>query len=397
MKIALVAPYDYPYPGGVTEHILQLDREFRRRGYDTRILAACSGQAEPPQSHVIKVSGAVSTFPFSGSNVRVTISPQVYRRVKRILNEEKFDVVHAHEPAAPLVCPAVLRHSQAVNVGTFHAYRETNAVYQMARPFLEPLYKRLDGRVFVSQAVRDFTLPQFPGDYRIIPNGVDVARFADPNLEPIARFNDGRPNLLFVGRLDKRKGFHTLIRAFPYIKQAVPDVRLIVVGAFDDADKKPFVRYTRAHSLHGIHFVGYVSRDDLPRYYRTADVFCAPSTGFESFGIVLLEAMAAGVPIVASDIMGYRQVLTDGQEGLLTPPEDHIALAQANIALLKNPRLRVKMQANGRATANRYDWAQIADRVLDYYGELVELRRDLTQPADRPKKRWQRIALSMGT
>ncbi len=396
MKIALVTPYDYPYPGGVTEHIMQLDREFRRRGYDTRIIAASSGESEPLQDNVIKVSGTVSTFPFSGSNVRVTISPQVYRRVKRILNQEKFDVVHAHEPAAPLLCPVVLRHSRAVNVGTFHAYRETNAVYQVARPFLQPLYKRLDGRVFVSEAVRNFTLAQFPGDYRIIPNGVDVHRFADPSIQPIERFNDGRPNLLFVGRLDKRKGFRHLIRAFPYIKAALPEARLIVVGAFDEADKAPFIRYAHTHHLRSVHFVGFVSRAELPRYYRTAHLFCAPSTGFESFGIVLLEAMAAGLPIVASDIMGYRQVLSEGVQGRLVTPEDPEALARACIQVLSDASLRASMAESGRLTAARYDWPRIADQVLQYYCELLERRADLNQRAPT-RRSWRRMAFSMGT
>ncbi|MBI4673466.1 MAG: glycosyltransferase family 4 protein [Chloroflexi bacterium] len=394
MKIALVTPYDYPFPGGVTEHIMQLDREFRRRGYDTRILAASSQDNGPLQDNVIKVSGAVSKFPFSGSNARVTIAPQVYQRVKRILREEKFDIVHAHEPAAPLLCPIVLRHSHAVNVGTFHAYRETNTVYQMARPLLRPVYNKLDGRIFVSQAVRDFTVAQFPGDYRIIPNGIDFHRFADPNLRPIERFDDGRPNILFVGRLDKRKGFRHLIRAFPYIKREIPDARLIVVGAFDDKDKAPFIRYARTHRLRGIHFVGYVSRELLPRYYRTAHLFCAPSTGFESFGIVLLEAMAAGLPIVASDIAGYRLVLTDNKEGRLVPREDPVSMARAAVELLSNPEMRERMAIQGHITAARYDWTHIADQVLAYYQDLMLVRRDVVKKLSFSRRAWRRIVLT---
>lgn len=394
MKIALVTPYDYPYPGGVTEHIMQLDREFRRRGYDTRIIAASSQDKEPLDDNVIKVSGAVHTFPFSGSNVRVTIAPQVYRRVKKILLQERFDIVHAHEPAAPPLCPIVLRHSHAVNIGTFHAYRETNTMYQMARPLLRPVYNKLDGRIFVSQAVRDFTLAQFPGDYRIIPNGIDFHRFANPDLEPIKRFDDGRPNILFVGRLDKRKGFRHLIRAFPYIKQALPDARLIVVGAYDDEDKAPFIRYARAHRLRSVDFVGYVSREMLPRYYRTAHLFCAPSTGFESFGIVLLEAMAAGLPIVASDIAGYRLVLTQSKQGLLVPPEDSPALAQAAVALLSAPQTRMRMGEQGRSTAAQYDWSHIAEQVLAYYHDLLLARRGVTKRASFSRRMWRRIALT---
>lgn len=394
MKIALVTPYDYPYPGGVTEHIMQLDREFRRRGYDTRIIAASSQDKEPLDDHVLKVSGAVRTFPFSGSNVRVTIAPQVYRRVKKILQEENFDIVHAHEPAAPPLCPIVLRHSHAVNVGTFHAYRETNTVYQMARPLLRPVYNKLDGRIFVSQAVRDFTLAQFPGDFRIIPNGIDYRRFANPALEPIERFNDGRTNILFVGRLDKRKGFRHLIRAFPFIKQALPDARLIVVGAYDDEDKAPFIRYARTHHIRSVHFVGYVSREMLPRYYRTAHLFCAPSTGFESFGIVLLEAMAAGLPIVASDIAGYRLVLTGGKEGVLVPPEDSEAIARAAVAILSAPQMRKHMAEQGRFTAAQYDWSHIAEHVLAYYQDLKLARREIAKRASFSRRVWRRIALT---
>ncbi len=374
MKIALVTPYDYPYPGGVTEHIMQVDREFRARGHDTRIIAASTEDQDALGTNVIKVSGALSPIPFSGSTARITLSPRVYRRVKKILQDEKFDVVHVHEPAVPLLCLAVLRHSHAVNVGTFHAYREANALYEYTLPVGRRVLGRLDGRICVSEAVRDYITQYFPGDYRTIPNGIDVARFASPAVEPIARFNDGRPNILFVGRLEARKGFRHLIRAYPFIKQAVPDARLLVVGAFTDEEKASYVRYARAFRLRGINFVGWVSREDLPRYYRTATVFCAPSTGFESFGIVLLEGMASGLPVVASDIAGYRLVLQDGVQGRLVPPTNEIALAEAIISLFKNPGLSRDMAERGRATAAEYDWKIIAGRVLDYYQELIEAR-----------------------
>jgi phosphatidylinositol alpha-mannosyltransferase len=374
MKIALVTPYDYPYPGGVTEHIMHLDREFRARGHDTRIIAASTEDRDDLESNVIKVSGAITPFPYSGSTARITYSPQVYRRVKRILSDEKFDVVHVHEPGVPILSLAVLRHSHALNIGTFHAYRETNAFYEYARPIAARIFGRLDGRIFVSEAVREYITHYFPGDYRIIPNGIDVARFSAPNIEPIKKYVDGRPNILFVGRMEKRKGFRNLIRAYPYIKEAIPNARLLVVGAFSDEEKAPFVRYARTHKLRSIHFIGYVSRDDLVRYYRTATVFCAPSTGFESFGIVLLEAMAASLPIVASDIAGYRLVLTNGKEGLLVPPNDEKAIADAVVDLLQNPEMRHAMAERGRMTAAQYDWPLIAARVLDYYEELLRTR-----------------------
>lgn len=374
MKIALVSPYDYPYPGGVTEHIAALDQQFRALGHDTRIIAASSTDEDVLGEHVIKVSGAVSPVPYSGSTARITLSPQIYRRVKKILQDEKFDVVHVHEPAAPMLSPAVLRHSHALNVGTFHAYRESNFIYEYARPLLKRVFNRLDGRIFVSEAVRDYVTRYFPGDYVVIPNGIDVVRFASPDLKPIERFNDGRPSILFVGRMEQRKGFRHLIRAYPYVKEAIPEARLLVVGAFSDQEKAPFLRYARTHKLHGVHFVGYVSPEELPRYYHTATIFCAPSTGFESFGIVLLEAMAAGLPIVASDIAGYRSVLENGQEGLLVPPGDEQAMARAVVDLLRDPARRAQMSECGKRKAAQYDWSLIAQRVLAYYNELLAAR-----------------------
>ena len=371
MKIALVSPYDYPYPGGVTEHIAALDKYFRALGHDTRIIAASTTNEDVLGEHVIKVSGAVSPVPFSGSTARITLSPQVYRRVKKILRDEKFDVVHVHEPTVPMLSLVVLRHSHAVNVGTFHAYRESNVVYEYMRPLFQRVFNRLDGRIFVSDAVREYIIQYFPGDYTIIPNGIDCERFSSPAIQPIEQFNDGRPNILFVGRMDKRKGFRHLLRAYPRIKEAIPDARLIVVGAFEDKDKAQFLRYSRAHRLHGVHFVGYVSPEELPRYYRTANLFCAPNTGFESFGIILLEAMAAGVPIIASDIAGFRDVLQDESEGLLVPPENARELARAAIDLLRDPTRRAEMGACGKRKAAQYDWSIIAQRVLSYYEELI--------------------------
>jgi phosphatidylinositol alpha-mannosyltransferase len=391
MKIALVSPYDYPYPGGVTEHIAALDQHFRALGHTTRIIAASSTDEDVLGNHVIKVSGAVSPIPFSGSTARITPSPLVYRRVKQILQQEKFDVVHVHEPSVPVLSLTVLRHSHALNVGTFHAYRESNPVYEVMGRLIKRALNRLDGRICVSEAVREYISHYFPGDYVIIPNGIDCARFSSPEIRPIERFNDGRPNILFVGRMEKRKGFRHLMRAYPYVKQSLPEARLIVVGAFGDKDKAPFIRYARTHKLRGIHFVGYVSPEELPRYYRTATVFCAPSTGFESFGIVLLEAMAAGVPIVASDIAGYRSVLEDCAEGFLIPPGDAQAIARALVKLLQDPTLRAQMSERGKHKATQYDWSIIAQRVLAYYDELIATHQ--AEPIGSPgsKRRLVRV------
>ncbi len=370
MKIALVSPYDYSVPGGVTKHISYLDKNLRRLGHEVKVLAPCSG-GEALEEHVISVSGNVISVPFSGSKARISLSPRIYRRVKKILQQEEFDIVHIHEPAAPALPIMVLRHSKSANVGTFHAYRESHAGYKYGKRIFKLIYEKLDGKIVVSEAVREYLSRYFPGDYAVIPNGIDLERF-NPQVELIPKYADGKPNILFVGRLEKRKGFKYLLRAFPYVKAEFPEARLLVVGAFDKDDKAPHLRYIREHRIRGVRFIGYLPDEELPRYYKTSHLLCAPSTGFESFGMILLEAMATGVPIVASDIVGYRTVLTHGQEGLLVEPENEVALAQAIIALLKDPDLRLRMVERGLTKAEDYSWNRVAQQVLDYYQRVLE-------------------------
>ncbi len=374
MKIALVTPYDYPYPGGVTEHIRHLDREFRARGHETRIIAPSTARREALPANVINVSRGVLAIPGNGSTARISLSPAVAHRVNEVLEREHFDVVHLHEPEVPVLGWAVLHDSRAVNIGTFHAYSENHEVEEYTHPLMDWVQSRLDGRIFVSPAVEERLASYAPRGYRVIPNGIDYQRFANPGLAPTQEFADGRPNLLFVGRLDERKGFRYLLQAYPHIKQAIPEARLLVVGAFGEEEQAPFVESVHANNLKDVHFVGRVSAEDLARYYRTATLFCAPSTGGESFGIVLLEAMAACLPVVASDIAGYRSVMSDNLQGRLVPPGDGEALADAIIALLRQPSDRALLAQHGRTTTARYDWHLVAPRVLDYYEEAIQAR-----------------------
>jgi phosphatidylinositol alpha-mannosyltransferase len=374
MKIALVTPYDYPYPGGVTEHIASLDRVFRQWGHEVWVLAASSRDVDELDRNVIKVAGGVFPVPSSGSIARISLSPRAYRRVKSILREKAFDIVHLHEPLMPVLPLVVLRHSHTVNVGTFHAYRETSHPgYEYGRHLLQPFIDRLDGKIAVSEAARDAVSRYFPGEYVIIPNGIDCERF-NHGVTPLPAYDDGRPTVLFVGRLEKRKGFEFLLEAFARVRWQIPDARLLVVGAYSKEDKEPFVLRARRKGIHGIHFVGYVPEHEKPRYFRSCDVFCAPSLGFESFGIVLLEAMAASRPIVASSIPGYRSVLTDGCEGLLVEPGDPTGLAEALLRLLRDRDLRAQMGARGQEKARSLAWDKVALRILGYYDELRQRR-----------------------
>ncbi len=382
MKIGFVAPYDWAVPGGVKHHIEALDQEFRAAGHEVKIIAASSPDKharEHLSPNLIQIKGPVVPLPTSGSEARVVLSSRFSHQVKEILSRERFDVIHLHEPLMPVICPLALHHSkihpQTLVLGTFHAYREKNAGYKYGRRIFHRLLGRLDGRIVVSEAAKGYIARYFPGDYRVISNGVDLARFGDHSLAPVPEFADGRPNILFVGRLEKRKGFIHLLRAFVEVQAKMPQARLIVAGAFDEKQMEPFAHQVEADGLQDVHFISWPPNDMLARLYRTADVVCAPSTGFESFGLILVEAMAAGRPVVTSDIPGYREVVRHEVEGLLVPPGDEESLAAALLRLLADKEEQERMGRNGRARAGLYVWNRVASDILAYYDELLEQRR----------------------
>jgi phosphatidylinositol alpha-mannosyltransferase len=370
MKIALVSPYDFAYPGGVTNHISSLEHYLTKMGHKVKVIAPASKVVSIFGDRFIPV-GKPRPVPSSGSIARVTISLRLAPIIKAILDEEKFDIIHLHEPLCPMLCTTVLRLSQTANVGTFHAYGAIG--YSLVKPLNTILLKRwfckLHGKIAVSKPAMELVNKHFPGDYTIIPNGVDLDCFSS-GVSPIDEFGDGKINILFVGRLEKRKGLDYLLEAHKHIKQEIPNSRLIVVGPGTRLRNKYEKRVAR-NGLKDVVFVGCVSHDELPRYYNTADIVCAPATGKESFGIVLLEAMALGKPVVASNIDGYASIMTHGAEGLLVPPKDKKALAQALLSLMESKSLRQQMGARGRLTAAEYDWKRVVQRVLDYYVKVL--------------------------
>jgi phosphatidyl-myo-inositol alpha-mannosyltransferase len=370
VKIGLVSPYDYAYPGGVTEHVGHLAAEFTRRGHEVQILAPYSRRELPegdgPRVHGI---GRAVPVPANGSVARISLSLTLSRTVKRLLADEQFDVLHLHEPLMPALPLTVLRHSNVLTVGTFHAFRQSNiSAYFYGKSMLRYFVRRLHGRIAVSSCARDFVSEYFPGDYRIIPNGIDVARYGAPQA-PLPQYSDGRLNVLFVGRLEKRKGVSHLLRAWAHVRREVPDARLVVVG--QGRPLEGYRRFAEAHDMPEVEFAGYVSPEELLRYYHTCDVFCAPSTGQESFGIVLLEAMAAGKPIVATAIPGYQEVVRHGQEALLVEPRNEFALALSLVHVLADEQLRRRLGEAGRRRAGQFAWDRVASDVLAYYDELL--------------------------
>lgn len=379
MKIALVSPYDWRHPGGVNSHLRVLARELRQYGHQVLIMAPASGRLD--EEGVVGL-GRPIRIPASGSVARIALNPRLGRQVREVLGDGQFDVVHVHEPLMPVLPIHVLRHSRAVNpdvvnVGTFHATRDGgNRLYSYGRRLLKRFYREIDGKIAVSPPAAQYVSRYFPGFYNVIPNGIDIDHWDNPGLEPFEEY-EGHTNILYVGRAEKRKGLGVLIRAFGIVNARHPESRLIVVGP-DSRARRRFETSVRNDKRRGIVFVPTgpdgISYADLPRFHRTADIFCSPATGHESQGYVLLEAMAAGLPVVASNIDGYASVITHGADGLLVRPKDPMALADALTHLLRNPRQRATLAVEGRKRVEEYGWPRVAQQVISYYERLLDTR-----------------------
>ncbi|HUP53896.1 MAG TPA: glycosyltransferase family 4 protein [Methylomirabilota bacterium] len=366
MKIGLVCPYIYPDTGGVAQHVRFLYENLRLRGHDVRILTASHGPQRSSEGDIIRL-GVGFSVPINASVGTLTFSPRYLSQIGNMLEREQFDVLHFHEPFVPFLSLFLLRESTSVNIATFHAYAGFSPSYEFGRRALGGHAKRLHGRIAVSAAARHFIDRFFPGDYKVIPNGVDVGRYA--NAVPIARWQDGTPNVLFVGRHEPRKGLLDLLKAHRILRKTGSRSRLLVVGS--GPQEREARRYVATRGLQGVEFLGRVSDDAKAQLFRTADVYASPATGGESFGIVLLEAMAAGTPIVASDIHGYKGVVRRGREGLLVPPREPRELARAIDKLLRDPGMREQMGAAGQARAEEFSWPRVTAKVEDYYGFVI--------------------------
>lgn len=363
MKVGLVSPYDWSHPGGVSEHIRHLAEHLRLLGHEVRIMAP-SGRKDSEEPGFYRIGGVVSV-PANASIARITLSLNLRRRVEEILEAEAFDILHLHEPLMPALPPTVLRISNTANVGTFHAYAKHNLGYYYGRPFFKGYLRRLDETIAVSNPARDFLRQYFPeADPRVIPNGVDVDVF-HPGHPPIRHLRDGMVNVVFVGRLEKRKGLRDLVLGFQDMQSRVPRSRLIIVG--DGPERGRVEGLISQLRVENVVMAGYVPGSVLPRYYATADIACFPATGGESFGVVLLEAMASGLPVVATEVPGYLTVVESGHDSLTVRPRTPVELGAALTILARDPELRRRLAENALAKARRYAWREVAGRVVEVY------------------------------
>ncbi|OBI44366.1 alpha-(1-2)-phosphatidylinositol mannosyltransferase [Mycobacterium kyorinense] len=364
MRIGMVCPYSFDVPGGVQSHVLQLAEVMRARGHTVSVLAPSSPHVELPD-YVVSAGRAVP-IPYNGSVARLQFSPAVHRRVRRWLTEGDFDVLHLHEPNAPSLSMWALRVAEGPIVATFHTSTTKSLTLTVFQGVLRPWHEKIVGRIAVSDLARRWQMEALGSDAVEIPNGVDVAAIASaPRLDGYPR--PGK-TVLFLGRYDEpRKGMSVLLDALPALVEHLPDVQVLIVGRGDEDE----LRETAGDLAKHLRFLGQVDDAGKASALRSADVYCAPHTGGESFGIVLVEAMAAGTAVVASDLHAFRRVLRDGEAGRLVPVDDGAALAEALVAVLENDVLRERYVAAGTEAVRRYDWSVVANQIMRVYDTVA--------------------------
>jgi phosphatidylinositol alpha-mannosyltransferase len=364
MRIGMVCPYSFDVPGGVQSHVLQLAEVMRARGHEVSVLAPVSPHTSLPD-YVVSGGKAVP-IPYNGSVARLRFGPATHRKVKKWLVEGDFDVLHLHEPNAPSLSMLALNIAEGPIVATFHTSTTKSLTLTVFQGILRPMHEKIVGRIAVSDLARRWQMEALGTDAVEIPNGVDVDSFASaPRLDGYPR--PGR-TVLFLGRYgEPRKGMAVLLDALPRVVERYPDVQLLIVGRGDEDE----LRGHAGELIKHIRFFGQVDDAGKASAMRSADVYCAPNTGGESFGIVLVEAMAAGIPVVASDLDAFRRVLRDGECGRLVPvdpPElQAAALADALIEMLENDVQRERYVAAASAAVHRYDWSVVAGQIMRVY------------------------------
>jgi phosphatidyl-myo-inositol alpha-mannosyltransferase len=360
MRIGMVCPYSLDVPGGVQSHVLQLAEVMLARGQEVSVLAPAS--PDTPLPDYVVSAGRAIPIPYNGSVSRLQFSPAVHGRVRRWLTEGSFDVLHLHEPNAPSLSMWALRVAEGPIVATFHTSTTKSLTLTVFQGVLRPWHEKIVGRIAVSDVARRWQMEALGSDAVEIPNGVDVKSLA--SAPPLDGYPRPGKTVLFLGRYDEpRKGMAILLEALPRVMERFGDIQLLIVGRGDEDQ----LRTQASGFAENLRFLGLVDDAAKASAMRSADVYCAPNLGGESFGVVLVEAMAAGTPVVASDLDAFRRVLRDGEVGRLVPVGDSAALADALIAVLADDALRQRYVAAGSEAVGRYDWSVVASQIMRVY------------------------------
>ncbi|QHO90974.1 alpha-(1-2)-phosphatidylinositol mannosyltransferase [Actinomyces sp. 432] len=363
MRIGIVCPYSLDAHGGVQVHVMDLAQELMRRGHEVQVLAPASQDLELPEW--VTSAGDSIAIPYNGSVARLNFGAAVARRAHRWLSAGDFDLLHIHEPITPSVGMLALQASSGPVVGTFHAAMDRSLARELLSPVAVPLMEKLAARIAVSEEARRTLIQYHGGDAVVIPNGVDVAPFAQaPKDDPRFVGTPEAPTISFLGRLDEpRKGLHVLADAIPGVLAQVPAARFLIAGRGEaEAERAALAQYGDR-----VVFLGGISDADKAAMLASCSCYVAPQTGGESFGIVLVEAMAAGTNVVASDLTAFSDVLGAGAYGYLFRNGDGADLARAIIRTLSDPAAAQERRSAAAAVVGRYDWSAVTDAILDVY------------------------------
>lgn len=369
MRIGIVCPYSLDRPGGVQLHVIDLAEALIRRGHYVSVLAPAAKGTKVPG--YVTTAGRSIPVRYNGATARLTFGLAAAQRVRRWLADGDFDVVHLHEPGTPSLSVIAMWARLGPTVGTFHTSTEDSLMLRLAKPWIKPGYEELDARIAVSpSAARTVREHLRVGVTHIIPNGVDTSAYLASSPREEWQGTVVAPTVGILGRMDEpRKGLDDYLDAIPLIRSHHPRARFLVAGRFSD---RVAAKVARA----GAEVVGELDEAEKAEFMSSVDVYCAPNLGGESFGIVLVEAMAAGCPVVASDLIAFRDVATSdsGEEcAAFFPVGDAAKLAEAVCGLLDDPVGRAALATRGRVRAGTFDWHQVAPRIEETYADAIRL------------------------
>jgi phosphatidylinositol alpha-mannosyltransferase len=361
IRIGMVCPYGWDTPGGVQSHIRDLAEHLIEEGHYVSVLTPISDDSVKHEDYVVNAGKPIS-IPVNGSVARVLFGPIASSRAKQWIASGDFDLLHLHEPAIPSLSLLACSAAEGPLVGTFHVSTPKKKAIYAIGPILEPIVEKLNARIAVSELARSTLKDHFDTDAVVIPNGIDGQKYANAKMN--SEYSNGH-TVGFIGRIEEpRKGLKVLIDSLSIVARFIPDVQFLVAGP---GDSNEFTKKLNPQLKSRIKFLGLLSNEEKERFLKSIQIYVAPNTGSESFGIILTEALSAGTAVVASDIPAFKAVLENGEAGELFKNEDSADLAKVLVALLRDDDKRKRLGENGRLSAQKYDWQVVAEQIENVY------------------------------